>query len=366
MKIVHVTEAWVGGISSIVKTLIRRQVAAGHSVTLVYARGKVGSGFERALFEAMGVRCIAYESSRNPFRILVCAQHIRAILRDIAPDIVHLHSSFAGFYGRILKPEFACVYCAHGWSFVEEGGAVKRFLYRAVERFLARRCAAILNVSEREQRAAIAAGIEPSRMRVVLNGVEDIRENLAEIDFQVDRKVFNLGYIGRLDPKKGFDLLYDHFKTQKPLHVHLSVIGGAARSRARYFNDEALGITFLGWVEADLIDSYMQHFDAIVVPSRHEAFGLVVLEAMRNGVPAIVARDTAMVEMVRHGYNGYVFDIRRFKEEMDTILAGLDKIKLAEMGRNARQTYESRFTAKRMADEVLAVYTNVLTAEERR
>ncbi len=360
MKIVHVSEAWVGGISSVVSSLMKRQIASGHVVTLLYSPTMAHKGFDRALFEALGVRCVAYESTRHPLKVLSCARRVRDILRGIGPDIVHLHSSFPGFYGRILKPEFPVVYCAHGWSFVEEDGAFKRFLYRAVERFLARRCDAIINVSAREKRAAESAGIDPARMHVVLNGVEDVRAPLPEIEFEPATGAVNLLYIGRLDPKKGFDLLYDYFKQHRPKGVHLSVIGEAARSRTRYFNDASLDVQFLGWVDAALMDAYIQKCDAVIVPSRHEAFGLVVLEAMRNGVPAIVARGTAMPEIVQDGVSGYVFDVHAIEQEMPRILAQMDKVKLAEMGRNARFTYEKRFTAKRMVDEVMGIYKSVL------
>lgn len=359
MRILHVSEAWNGGVSTIINTLCRHQ-AKDHDVAIAYSPAAAKFNFDGALYKKLGVQTFSYESSRNPLKILNCAFQIRDIVKTYKPDIIHLHSSFAGLYGRIFPCDVPIVYCPHGWSFTEESGAVKRKVYGWIERALSQRTDAIIEISEREYQSALSYHIDPPIHRVVLNGVDNATKKPQPIPFKTDDRKINLAFIGRLDHKKGSDLLYQYFKNRKLDHVTLSVIGEASRSRANTFNDKTSAITFLGWVDADLMDSYIRQFDAIIVPSRFEAFGLVVLEAMRNGVPAIVARDTAMPEIVTHGHNGLVFDIRDFEPEMDEILAGLDKIRLAEMGRNARHVYQERFTAKRMADEVMVVYRDAL------
>lgn len=360
MRIAHVTEAWNGGISTYVNSLIRHQKEAGHTVGLVYSPSQARSNFDPAVYQSLDVQIMPYTSSRNPLKIFQSAGEIRWALADFKPDIVHLHSTFAGVYGRVLRPEFPVVYCAHGWSFTEEDGAVKRFIYRIAEQFFARRSDAIINISQREYNNAKARGIHAPIHCAVLNGVEDTALPLPAIDFKNDPNVLNLGYIGRLDPKKGFDLLHGYFRYHKPDGVHLTVIGEASRSEADYTNDDTDGITYLGWVNAEEIDSYIRQCDAIIVPSRHEGFGLVVIEAMRNGVPAVVARDTAMPEMVTYGVDGFIFDIADFRTELDIVLRGLDKGLLKEMGVRARKTYETRFTASRMANDIMDVYDSVL------
>lgn len=363
MRIAHVSEAWNGGISTYINTLIRHQAQDPNvdDIALIYSPSQVSGGFDVAGYEALGVRLIPYESSRNPLMVLKCARDVRAALRGFQPDIIHLHSSFAGIYGRVFTPEFPTVYCAHGWSFTEEDGAVKRFVYGAVEQALARRSAGIINISEREFNNAKTRGIDARVHCVVLNGVDDCAQPLPDIDFKLrGEDTLNIGFIGRLDPKKGFDLLHDYMRSGNPHSVHLTVIGEASRSAADYSQDDTANITYLGWVDIALLDSYIRQFDAIIVPSRHEGFGLVVIEAMRNGVPAIVARDTAMPEIVSDGRDGFLFDISDFAASLDAVLAKTDRARLIEMGKAARQTYESRFRGARMADDIMNVYRKVL------
>jgi glycosyltransferase involved in cell wall biosynthesis len=53
--------------------------------------------------------------------------------------------------------------------------------------------------------------------------------------------------------------------------------------------------------------AFYEAIDYLVLPSLHEAFGLVGLEAMAHGVPAVVSSTAGVAEVVTHGENGFVF-----------------------------------------------------------
>src|SRR5690606_29172342 len=101
------------------------------------------------------------------------ARALSATLAGIAPDIVHLHSTFPGVYGRIFKSDAAVIYCPHGWSFVQEEGRLKKALYARVEKSLARRCDAIINISTHEYDEAARSGLRHPAGVVILSGVDD-------------------------------------------------------------------------------------------------------------------------------------------------------------------------------------------------
>ncbi len=58
------------------------------------------------------------------------------------------------------------------------------------------------------------------------------------------------------------------------------------------------------------ITSFYASLDCLVLPSRHEAFGLVALEAMANRLPCIVSSAAGVSEIIQDGVNGFVFDMR--------------------------------------------------------
>jgi glycosyltransferase involved in cell wall biosynthesis len=63
-----------------------------------------------------------------------------------------------------------------------------------------------------------------------------------------------------------------------------------------------------GFVDSEVFDEAMRHALCLLLPSRREGYGLVVVEAAARGVPSIVVAgpDNAAVEIVEHGVNGFV------------------------------------------------------------
>ncbi|MGB0719783.1 MAG: glycosyltransferase [Bdellovibrionales bacterium] len=355
LHIAHVVEAWNGGVGTIVDTLMRGQIAGGQQVSLLYDPAKAVLNFDAAAYRDRGISLHPYRSSRNPLAILGCALRIRTILRDARPDIIHLHSSFAGVYGRVFKPCGNVIYCPHGWGFAQEDNRFKRAVYALIERSLAVRGDGILCVSAPEKRSAIAVGIAPDTLHVVPNGVRDAIDGPPAIVPNPDK--LNLLFIGRDDRKKGFDLLYNFMQTQAPPHLHLYVIGDHTG-----YADRA-NVTFAGWVGPDRVDSYIKAADCLIAPSRYEAFGLTVLEAFRNGVPAIVSHHTAMADLVDTGESGFLVDIDDFPPSLNAILNDLSRERLRDTGAKARKVYEQHYTAAHMIEKTQSLYHHICHPE---
>lgn len=354
----HVTEAWNGGISTYVNTLLRHQAAAGHQVSLVYSTNQTNADFNEAELQSLGINLHPYQSSRNPLHLLRISRNIAKIIRSSGPDVVHLHSTFPGVYGRIFKIA-PVVYCAHGWSFVQEEGILKRSIYWSIEKLLATRTHAIINISNHEQQASrsLTSGIP---CPVIYTGIAEPAKATEALQLKLDDTRTNALYIGRLDYKKGFDILEAILNKPAKGPVHLSVIGQPRREGQGVDMKDSTNITYLGWVDNTQIDAYIQHFDVVIVPSRHEGFGLVVAEAMRNGKPAIVSRAGGLPELVTHGTDGFIFNQENAEAELTEIFANTSKQKWAAMGKAARQTYQKKFTVDRFVKEVEAVYSSVL------
>ena len=83
---------------------------------------------------------------------------------------------------------------------------------------------------------------------------------------------------------------------------------------------------FCGWQEPQEINQELSHAWALVAPSRWpEPFGLVALEAMFRGVPAVVPALGGLAETVEHGVTGLVFpadDVRALSEQLVNLATG--------------------------------------------
>ncbi len=174
--------------------------------------------------------------------------------------------------------------------------------------------------------AAERFGLASGAGTVIPNGVEMVAEFTPE-PLTVPFPRFVLGY-GRVVEKKGFDLLLEAFARVAGANPDVGlVIGGdgAARptleARAR-----ALGIAgqvhFPGRLSRSQVAWATDHASVFVLPSRVEPFGIVVLEAMRAGLPVIVSSRGGATDIVREGVEGLVVD----PEDTDALAAALQRI----------------------------------------
>jgi glycosyltransferase involved in cell wall biosynthesis len=78
------------------------------------------------------------------------------------------------------------------------------------------------------------------------------------------------------------------------------------RLRARHGLEDAIDVP--GFVDAEQVDGALRHALCLVLPSRREGYGMVVIEAASQGTPSVVVAgpDNAAVELVSEGENGFV------------------------------------------------------------
>ncbi len=151
--------------------------------------------------------------------------------------------------------------------------------------------------------------------------------------------------VGRLSPEKGYlDLLkiYLDLKNKK-CKWHLDIVGdGSERSRLEKFikeNNLENDVTLHGFKNSKEIEKLMQKSSIYVMTSYTESFGIVLLEAMSNGLPCI-AFDSAegAKEVITSGRDGYLIKHRNFKAMEKKILDLTKDIDMRkELGKNGRR-----------------------------
>jgi glycosyltransferase involved in cell wall biosynthesis len=113
----------------------------------------------------------------------------------------------------------------------------------------------------------------------------------------------------------------------------------------------ALPVEFHGWVPN--VFRALAELELLLVPSaRHEATARVIAEAFSAGVPVIAFRSGGIPEVVEHGRTGLLV---RSAQEMAGLAVELlrDPARRAAMARQAKSSWESRFTLERYRHQMI-------------
>lgn len=358
MKILHIGEYVKGGVATYINELLRFQTEC-EEIKDVYL---IVSTKSEKNFNINPQKVHYYEYSRNLVSIIGAIIEINRFIKKKQPDIIHIHSSFAGFFSRILyffkKQDVKIIYCSHGWSFLMDSSRYKKYLYTIVERLLSLKTDLIINISKNEHLEALNHMIPKNKCVMIYNGISEIENKIKKPNIFLEKTKINLLFVGRLDKQKGIDLLLDIFKNNRLNDVKLYVIG--ARVVSNITLEFSQNVIELGWIEADQIDAYYDLFDAIIMPSRWEGFGLVALEAMKRKKAVIASNRGALPEIIQNRVNGLIFDIER-PDELIELLINLNKKQLRKMGENGYVIYKKNFTAREMNVSILNEYLKLMS-----
>ncbi len=357
MRILHVAESLPGGIATYLNETLRLQVQTwGENNVYLLAPEP------HLRFLAADIRCqfIPYRrSGRNPMSLIRLLLALNAANADARPEIIHAHSTLAGvivrIWGLLKRRRPAIVYCAHGWAFLRESADWINRLVAFVERRLAYACDGICSISNYEHAAAMRAGLPASHCQVIRYGISQRKACEPPVDLAPDPAKLNLFFIGRHDRQKGLDILLDVFRRLPADRFALYIAGAQILDKNQAGHEPLPNVHYLGWIEAARVDNYYCKFDALIVPSRWEGFGLVVLEAMRNHVAVIASDRGALTEIVQDGVTGRIFHLDEPQSLADALLH-TKRVELAKFGENGYSRYREHFTVERMHRETLAFY----------
>ncbi len=358
MKVLHVGEYVTGGVATYIRSLLKYQQKYIGEDNLYFLLSDLHSEKKWPIDKK---NIFYYKYKRNVLNIFTAIFQIYRYIDIINPDIIHVHSTWAGLFVRsiyfIKRKQLKIVYCAHGWSFLMEITRIKKIAYSIVERLLSYNTDIIINISKFEHNYAIQSGISASKCIMIYNGVSEVESiNNKNLSLGEDIEKIKLLFVGRFDRQKGIDILLELFEKYELANVELYVIGQSVISEQKFTIPN--GVHQLGWINNSLIDQYYASCDAIIVPSRWEGFGLVAVEAMKNKKAVIASNRGALPEIVIDGYNGFIFDIDK-KEELFELLNRLKKEKLVEMGMNGYKLYKDNFTDDLLNDKILNLYKSL-------
>lgn len=181
---------------------------------------------------------------------------------------------------------------------------------------------------------------------------------------------FTVVYAGRLIPKKGIPVLIRAMKKVRETvpSARLFIAGGTGKPSYKLHLKKLAGtlgvpVTFKGNVKHSKMPAFYASGDCFVCPSQgHEAFGLVNVEAMASGLPAVASRNGGIPEIITHRQNGLlVTDYRSPDAFAKEIVAVATEPGLARrLSTRAREDVLQKFSWKATAQKLQAIYISKL------
>lgn len=205
-----------------------------------------------------------------------------------------------------------------------------------------------------------AVGVGIDREQFVPQKGETVTCRLSE-----DKSGFRLLYVGKIEERRNVYFLIELFEFlhKKRENIRLVIVGDgeegyrkAFLERIRPLTEEGKVIYFQKATQKELALIY-QRTDMFVFTSNYEIFGMVLLEAMYFGLPVISSMNGGASTLIEDGRNGYMmnrFDIPSWAEKILGV-AGDDELR-CRLGRNAKNTIESRFLWDKLADQFIRAY----------
>jgi len=407
MKIVHViTRLILGGAQENTLLTCEGLHARGHEVTLITGPtyGPEGQLLDRA--RGGGYKVIELASLHRairPFRDWWCYRELLKLLAELAPDIVHTHSTKAGVLGRYAgmalrrdKTRACCsrlekfqaaqdqrnlrlriVHTIHGLAFHAYQSPLANKLYIAVERAAAKKCDLLITVAQAMTDQALAARVGTEAQYIKLfSGMEtdkylpsasgDHRARLRE-KYRIDPDAVVIATVARLFELKGHEYIIEAAKTLAAKHenaIWLFIGDGSWRERIEnQIRDAGLQGRFrlTGLVEPNAIAPLLQVSDILVHCSLREGLARALPQALLCERPAISFDVDGAREVVLDGKTGFLVpprDVGKLIEAQEILVT--DSGLREQMGRAGREFCEKEFDHNAMVEKIERIYAQIL------
>ena len=353
MRILEVSESFASGTMEIICEIAAGASARGHRVAIACGkRPETPTDLHGHLPDDVELIELPWKD-RTLRAQLEAVPALRSLARSWRPDVIHLHSSFAGFVGALTVAKLApSVYTPHGYSFLAARSFPSRGLYRAAERFVARRVTVIGAVSESEARQA--RGVGARSVVMVPNGIPELDPGRLALRGEKPPRAMPLVVsMGRIASQR------QPLATARILQAVSDLaetlwIGGPGEDPALAEQVQSRGIEVTGWLDRERAVELLAEAAVLVNWSAWDSHPLAVLEAMASDVVVVASDIEANRDLVGPG------QVRATEDQGIALLREVltDPERRDEM-LAAQRRRRKRFGRERMVDEWIRLYAEL-------
>lgn len=340
--ILHITEVSSGGVLPVIISLCNG-CADEYDIYFAYGiRPDTPNNIEELFDKRIKIiKISSFTRNLNIRQDLKAAKEIKDIIRKIHPDIIHFHSTKAGFVGRLSTIFYKGkkLYTPHGYSFLKQDeNRVKREIYKIVEYLLAKTGSITVACGERELKEAKKID---RKAICIENGIDTTYIDSLVNSSTLEKHHFTIYTAGRIGPQKNpwmFNEIAKRFSD-----IQFVWIGGGKEEELHAGN-----ITVTGFVARDDVIRFADGYDCYLSCSLWEGLPIALEEAMYMGKICIVSNIPGNNELIDNEC-GFLFrDIAECEEQIRYVLNSREPM---EYGNKAKRKIIEKYTQKDMLNK---------------
>lgn len=352
MKVVHVTEAFEGGVIEFLRNLTISTPEINHII--IYGRQqffyKAKSTFPSS------VKFIFWQNAVTKISFVQDAKSLSNLIRLLKQekpfDVLHLHSAKANIIGRIAAKKIGfkeIIYTPHGATFLRQDvSALTRNFFKQIEKSINIIPATIVGVSKSEAEAYHKIGLKATYIN---NGKifshQFIKKNISS--------TFKIVSIGRATTQKNpalFNLIASSFINNKNTEF-IWVGDGHQRNLLSSPN-----IKITGWIDKADVEKFLTEADLYISTALWEGLPYAVLEAMNMQLPLLLSNCEGNIDCVQDNVNGFLFNSA--EDAVDKINQYINNTNLLKLhGEASLKILQQNFSAELMAAGYRKIYAEL-------
>jgi glycosyltransferase involved in cell wall biosynthesis len=340
----------------------------------------------------MGIRTLLVPGmgrSIHPFRDYKAYGHLKEIIRDFKPDIVHTHAAKPGAVGRMAARALkvpVIVHTYHGHVFHSYFKKLKTKFIINTERYLAKKSDVLIAISEQQKKELteefkIAA---KDKFRIIPLGFElnrfredqELKRKKFREEFKLKDEEIAIGITGRLVPVKNHELFLEGINyvgrnTSKKIKAF--IIGDGETREALQEKAKQLGISFSSAGEMDTgasliftswrtdIDVINSGLDIITLTSLNEGTPVSLIEAQAANKPIVSTKVGGISDIVIEGETALLSDLHDSDGFKKNLLRLVENDELRNcLGKKGADHVQKKFSVERLAGDMAGLYRELL------
>lgn len=297
---------------------------------MIFAEDYLNAKFPDSIMNPYATDLASWNSQSLHSQVILYSKALEGICRKFNFDIIHAHDWLtypAGIAAKNISKKPLIVHI-HATEFDRSGGGSGNPAVYHIEKKGFDSADKIIAVSHfTKDKVERHYNIAPDTIAVVHNGIETFSGKITTED--VISKVFGkkiVVFVGRLTLQKGPDYFLKAAKKTLEHYKDVMFVLAGAGEMQHFLIEEAARqgiadkVIFSGFLRNEDLDKLYQNADLFVMPSVSEPFGITALEAMANGAPILISKQSGVNEVVKHALKVDFWDINEMTNKILAVL----------------------------------------------